>query len=532
MIILAFIVLLTVLVLAYFSYSSLQQQISQASANQAAAEVFAKGAVNTIIGDFRQEILAGSTNISTNTAVYQAYYPTNATLMVPALSGFATNAGLENLVKISRANTPFFSGTNFASTYPSTNRAAQLSTTVPSQNGRYLSVDRWNAPLLLAKAKTNSSTDLTPVDKFIPPEWILVARDGGNPTNWNANMRWNPTNSSTVVGRYAYVIYDEGGLIDVNAAGFPPGSPTNLVADKGGLATADLSVIPGMTTNAISAIVGWRNYVSGGASGSFPSYNFSSTAQTNYFEMMRSNTNGFLRTANTNSPGGKTDRMFVSRQQLIQFLTQGVAGTDAERAALQNALRYLGTFSRDLEQPSFRPDPNRPKNTGAQLKTDDDPPSASKAAGFGGNDAYRISDKINPPILSVRDSLGEPVMKRRFPLSRLKLVSPSKKDDQQSVGLQKQYFGLTWDSANARWNYTSPDGTSATYRIKTLDEVAQISPLREPDFFETSKPSLKVVLSVNKMAGTRAPEPIHALPAATQRWMATSISRFSRSGQI
>ncbi len=42
---------------------------------------------------------------------------------------------------------------------------------------------------------------------------------------WSANLRWNATNSSTVVGRYAYVIYDEGGLLDMNAAGFPPDRP-------------------------------------------------------------------------------------------------------------------------------------------------------------------------------------------------------------------------------------------------------------------------------------------------------------------
>ncbi len=125
-IILAFIVLLTVLVLAYFSYSSLQRQISQASVNQAAAEVFAKGAVNTIVGDLRQEILAGSTNISTNGTNYPVYYPSTAGTMVPALSGFSTNTGLENLVKVSRSGSNFFSGSNYnIGSYPAANRAAR-----------------------------------------------------------------------------------------------------------------------------------------------------------------------------------------------------------------------------------------------------------------------------------------------------------------------------------------------------------------------------------------------------------------------
>ncbi len=498
-IILAFIVLLTVLVLAYFSYSSLQRQISQASVNQAAAEVFAKGAVNTIIGDLRQEILAGSTNISTNGANYPVYYPWNAGTVVPALSGFATNTGLENLVKVSRGGSNFFSGAGY-SNYTAANRASALSTTNASQNGRYMSVDRWNAALLLAKADTNSATNLTPVQAFPAPEWIFVARDGSNPTNWNANMRWNATNSSTVVGRFAYAIYDEGGLLDMNAAGFPPGSPTNLIANKGSLATADLSVIPGMSTNAISALVGWRNFVTGGASGSFPGYTFSATAQSNYFDTMRTNTSGFLRTANTTLSGTKTDRMFVSRQQLIQFLTQGVAGNDAERAALQNALRYLGTFSRDLEQPSFRPDPNRPKNTLSPLIGD-----TGGTPGIGnGNDAFSadgsMQDAINPAMLNVRGSDGKAVLKHRFPLSRLALIrsNPSSAE----AAKIKEYFGLTWDSSANCWVYDHGD-SSKIYRL------SEIPAGREPDFFEILKAAIHVDSLGKQFGGLDSPATPH-----------------------
>ncbi len=480
-IILAFVVLLTVLVLAYFSYSSLQRQISQASVNQAAAEIFAKGAVNTIIGDLRQEIVAGSTNISTNTA-HPVYYPTTAVTMVPAPAGFTTNAGLENLVKVSRAGNAFYSGTNYdTATHPPANRASTLSTTNASQNGRYFSLDRWNTHLLLAKANTNSPTDLTPTNTFTAPDWILMARDGSNPTSWNNNLRWNTTNASTVVGRYAYAIYDEGGLLDMNAAGFPPGSPTNLIADKGSLATADLSVIPGMSTNAIAAIVGWRDFVSGGTSGSFPNYTFSPTAQTNYFDFARTNTAGFLRTANSVLTSGQSDRMFVSRQQLIQFLIQGVASNDSEKAALQNALRYLGTFSRDLEQPSFRPDPNRPKNTLT--------PYVGDVGAIGnGNDAHSADGSaqagINPTLLAVCDANGDPVFKRRFPLSRLALLA----DPSANAAKIKEYFGLVWDSSNNRWVYDHGDST----RIYRLSEVPAD---REPDFFEI----LKAVIHVDSL---------------------------------
>lgn len=501
-IILAFIVLLTVLVLAYFSYSSLQRQISQASVSQAAAEVFAKGAVNTIIGDLRQEILAGSTNISTDSA-HPVYYPRTANTMVPALSGFSTNTGLENLVKISRSGSNSFSGAGYTN-YPATNRASSVSTTAASQNGRYLSVDRWNAALLLGKNNTNSATDLTPAN-FTAPDWILVARDGSNPTAWNANMRWSATSSTAVIGRFAYAIYDEGGLLDMNAAGFPPGSSTNLIASKGSLAAADLSVIPGMTTNAISAMVGWRNFVTGGASGSFPSYTFSTSAQSNYFETMRTNTSGFLRTANTTLSDKKTDRMFVSRQQLIQFLTQGVAGDATEKAALQNALRYLGTFSRDLEQPSFRPDPDRPKNTLSPNI------GVTGSPGIGnGNDAYSSDgsrqDAINPALLTVRRADGEPLLKRRFPLSRLALLKPNPSaDDADKI---KKYFGLTWDSANDRWVYDHGNPT-------LIFRLSEIPDNREPDFFEILKAAIHIDSLGKQFGGLDSPATPHGVNGIT-----------------
>lgn len=486
-IVLAFVVLLVVMVLAYFSYSTLQSQISQASVNQAAVEVFARGAANTVIGDLRQEILAGSTNLSTNGAQYQALYPTSPSTAVPALSGFTANTGLENLVKVSRmGSTTFPANSNYnAASYPPANRAANVSSTNASRNGRFVPPASWNAHLLLAKANLNSATDLTPTNSFNAPDWILVARDGSNPTAWNTNLCWNPTNASTVLGRYAYAIYDEGGLLDLNAAGYPPGSSTNLVAEKGNLALADLTAIPGLTTNVVAAIVGWRNYASGGATGNFPAYTFTDTARTNYFDFVRTNATGFLRSANNALSNGQSDHLFTSRQQLIQFLTSSIASNEVEKAALQNSLRYLGTFSRDLEQPSFRPDPSRPKNTTKQLRNTTVGGAGGVASGYGGNDAYQQQDQINPALLAVRDTNGQPVMKRRFPLSRLRFVIANPSADTDKI---KKYFGLVWDSTNCRWIYTSPDGNTTASTIKTLDQVALAN--REPDFFETLKAAI------------------------------------------
>ena len=58
---------------------------------------------------------------------------------------------------------------------------------------------------------------------FVPPDWVLVTRHGPVPFSaWQSDLK-DPTSANTnyVVGRYAFAVYDEGGLIDVNVGGFP-----------------------------------------------------------------------------------------------------------------------------------------------------------------------------------------------------------------------------------------------------------------------------------------------------------------------
>ncbi|HSI84246.1 MAG TPA: hypothetical protein VK970_10715 [Candidatus Methylacidiphilales bacterium] len=487
-IVLAFVVLLTALVLAYFSYINQQMQISNASASQVNVRIFLNGAVNTIVSDLKQEIFAGSTNLTYSGQTVS--YPLTATNMVPARVGTADS--LPNLTKRSVAGTPFYVG--------GISRAAALPSTTASLNGRSFSLARWNAALLLPRANTASAADLSPIAAFTAPDWVLVARDGSNPTAWNANMHWSSQNSATVVGRYAYTIYDEGGLLDANAAGYPPGALPEMIRDKGGLAFADMTAIPGMTTEAIAALVGWRNYASSQPVGSFPAYTFGAGSQTNYFNAVQANTSGFLQTAGSSLVNGQSDRMFLSRQQLIQFLTQGVAANASEKASLQNALQYLCTFTRDLEQPSFRPDPKRPKNT-----THDWASSTTDGKGYGGNDAFDTTgakqDQINPAMLSVRAADGQPVMKRRFPLSRIALLKvPASGPTPEAAAKILDYFGLTWDVASRRWNYDH--GTP-----NQILKLSEIPAGREPDFFETLKASINCDSIAKQYGGTGSTTP-------------------------
>src|SRR5205823_10051224 len=60
-IVLAFVVLLTGLALAYFSRTTIERQLSQSSYNDISADLLARSALDIVVGDFKQEIVNGST---------------------------------------------------------------------------------------------------------------------------------------------------------------------------------------------------------------------------------------------------------------------------------------------------------------------------------------------------------------------------------------------------------------------------------------------------------------------------------------
>lgn len=480
-VVLSFVVLLTVLVLAFFSRAMSERGSSNSSASQTRVEIFSQGAVDFIIDDLMQEIVAGSN--ATTTAGGTIYTPTAPANAVPALVGSSGTNGLENLVKRS-ANGQAFSPNGPAA------RASAASTTSPSQNGRSISLARWNKPLLMPPT---SASNLEPSASFTAPDWILVGHDGSNPTA----VTTSPTAGNYTVGRYAYTIYDEGGLLDANVAGYPSTSNATQSAGKPGLAYADLTQT-GLTSIQADKLVAWRNWASTQAPGtSFFSPNFTAASGTNYYNSVLANPTGFLRTSGTALNNGQSDRMFAGRQQLISFLRNAL-GLSADKQAFQ----YLGTFSRSLNQPSYAPDPARPKTA---------------AITGGGNDAGGSSPaadlKINPSFLEIRAGgnftrsdgskaiAGEPLVKKRFPLSDLawltyegpsSTASAATKSalldagisqvviDKGTVANIQSRFGLTWSSGV--WTYRS----GANTRLNTLSEVSG----REPDFFELLKASV------------------------------------------
>jgi len=569
--------LLTGLLVLLLMHTSSSKLSSNASANFSKTEIYGHGAIDQIIGDLRQEISDGSTatGVSTNAAtgtVSYIYRPNVVAASAPALSGpdsygspnapnSAWNAIFPNLLKESVFGIAFYNNSIGAN---SPNRAAPVSTAadssrlsgnsvVPgtSRNGRSISMARWNEHLLLPKQSVTISggngspvllsdsggLDTTPSPTFLAPDWILTAVDGSNPTSFIPDMA-DPKQAKYVTGRYAFAIYNEGGLIDANAAGAPggygPSYPPNLLSStnagngrasqqiiwsrKGGEAFADLTVLPGIANltslkpqQISDAIVGWRNVATTQAN-AFPATTFGSVDS--YFNYLLGVSDRFITASSAN---GVADQKFTSRQQLISFL-KNIAittGNQGDEPYLQDAMMYLTHFSRTLNEPSYYPDPSRPKVT------------------TGGNNANAQDNAYNPPFKSIRvvhsftrndgsmAVVGEPLVKKRFALNRLVWITykgpsannlsdpavqysiralggdPANSNDPVCQFVAKgtaaniqAYFGLTWTSPQvppqpagspSYWVY-DVHATTNPGTIATLSEVAANN--READFFE------------------------------------------------
>jgi len=280
------------------------------------------------------------------------------------------------------------------------------------------------------------------------------------------------------IGRFAYAVYDEGGLININLAGYPATfgdgssiSATDL-ARKGTPGMMDLTAIPGLTTPQIQALIAWRNAGSEATANSYTNYLYSTNLTTTNGPIgtVLQGTNSFGRTNNYVyvAPG---DNAFLSRQDLIAY---------AQDNGLTNILPYVTTYSRDVNAPSFFP-------YGAQLGTNMPAMKALKtilaAPAAGGNSGIlpplngytSATNTFNPNIPLVRQANGLPLVSQRFPLSRLALFA----DPVNNAAAISNYFGLVHAPDGYSWNYTP-----STTAIAQLYQVATLSPPRSPNFFE------------------------------------------------
>jgi putative Ig domain-containing protein len=206
-IVLGLVVIATALGLAYFTRATTDRQLAQSSYNDTSADLLARTAFDITVSDLKQEIV---TNQPVNTGNIQpARYPAPIPTDNP------------NLIRYSSHN-------------DARSRASSVISTAASANGRSISLARWNSHYLIPPVNA-TGTDSTPVASFVPPDWVLVTAQGPD----------TAPAPNAVIGRYAFAVYDEGGLIAMNVGGFPtyagltlptlpgrPALPTRRMAPK------------------------------------------------------------------------------------------------------------------------------------------------------------------------------------------------------------------------------------------------------------------------------------------------------------
>jgi hypothetical protein len=348
MIVLAFVVLLTGVALAYFSRTATDRQLAQSSYNDTNADLLARSALDIVVGDFKQEIF-----------VHPTPTPNPPYYIEPTRYG---DASIANLIRRSYSGDP-------------TGRTSSVPSTSPSANGRSISTARWNSHYLVPRLDPSSNAvDSTPVISFTAPDWVLVTAQGPN----------SAPAPNAVIGRYAFAVYDEGGLLDMSVAGYPGWTTTGggcnpaptpwltNVGRKGTVGFADLTALPAAPStffpqSQMDNIVGWRNFATSQRTfTNFPTdppgYSGESTCtkQDSYGDyLLYFGEPPFAFDINdqpvpissypfsavypaTNS--ARTDQTFMTRQQLLRL-----------RSSLgfsQNVLQYMGTFSRERNQPA------------------------------------------------------------------------------------------------------------------------------------------------------------------------------------
>src|SRR4029450_7477681 len=106
LIVLAFVVLLTGVSVAYLSRTTGVRAVAHSSFNQSSVDQLAQSAMDNIIGDLRQEITDGSTTttVNVNGRNVTIYTPTSAAYMVPQRNVNLT--GVPNLIRRSVHSDP------------------------------------------------------------------------------------------------------------------------------------------------------------------------------------------------------------------------------------------------------------------------------------------------------------------------------------------------------------------------------------------------------------------------------------------
>lgn len=470
---------LTALVTLFLSTTGKYVSVSTSALEGERADQMLEVAWKQIVTNLGNEMVAGSQNpAAPEVSPFVAYvtpegtgrlmFPANARASVPSRNAPENQP---NLVKFSSRDAAFFNADHAPETFPWAKivppalPAAPVSSEEPSKNRIFVSSDRWKLSGLLSPGVPQ------PV-----PDWYLLTGGGEKRLNLLTNEA-NP-----IVARYAFMIFDEGGLADLSVAGFLSKASSALIGGKGTPHFLDLRSLlrdAGMSgPQAVAfndALISWRD------EGSLkrPGYPL---------DLLRVPFGIPGRTFSGN-------RQWTGRVGLTRMVRNHRSGPPDAR---ENFLQYVGTFSRSLEQPSLAPlQAGRFGSSPPLIRHPSE--GGNDGAGWDADSRHRNPlTRLSPPFLQVRvltpftrgegerARVGEPLVNRRFPLTRLALVG------HRSVAKEgseiESFFGLTRESFHKPWIYRN--GAS---RILTLHEVSLLPAgrAREPDFIEMLKAAIQ-----------------------------------------
>ncbi|MEZ0298867.1 MAG: hypothetical protein ACAI35_20645 [Candidatus Methylacidiphilales bacterium] len=446
---LSMIVLVSVATLAFFSMVTSDMKVESSRANRTKADLLAQSGSAHAMGQIINEITSPTFSVSTNFGDVTSYtprYTTNAVprrLISPALS--LTDVGFVNLIRQS---------------VPTADSAASTDATcVRAWDGRLVDTNRWSAPALLGTAGFTADSQL--------PNWVYVDGTAGA-TN---------TPSAKTIGRFAYNIYNIGGALNVNAAGYRDSIATDqMIYLKSSASGTDMTKLgAGITQADITKLTAFRN----------PD---ASTTDAYVDNIAGARHDGFLKTLSTSPESGDIfhQNLFSSRQDLLRYAR-------TQNTAFKNITSSLTHFSRSLTAPNWRP------ITPAGSLIDyaaiaDNPVSPNRNipnVRFGSAGSFSHYDDSGEEITrSVK--VGDPLIRQRFSLAKLGWLTPAGPSTEYFTNPGdgdapiKSVFGLKWNVAAERWDYYGGE-TTAQSAIKTLAEVAAEATPREPNFFELLK---------------------------------------------
>lgn len=506
---LAAVVVMTLLISAFFMQSLLNARIAYSSINQMKTDALAQSVVDIVIGELREEMRSKSdrydaSGVSGGPTPPFTYEPTGGLasnlisqkVLDTSETSLATTdvnySHVSAFLKRSRNGLPMYTGGRVL--------GSSIDTQDTSLNGREIDQSHWYGTAggpRLGRGPTGSDTGTN------TPNWVIMTRSGVLETGWNNNLRYidgtNRDNQNAAIGRFAFMIYNTGGLLDANSVAAPhdddswagdftelnkefEATSSTLFLDLDALNTAGTLVDSSFSIQDVRESFVERRWGSNNLGfGTLADASMGSDEPGRFVQYLNEFAQNYsLSKVRTN--GTTSDQVFLSRKDFLAWADR------IDQSALDEDAPRFFTVNKKLKQsPSFR----WPTTATGNLPTSNT------------TNIPLTQEKMASPGTALDNfswEAGDSVVTRRFPLDRIDLIRFDRDSSDTEGNEIHKYFGLRRSSDDDSWDYCSPDSTSRTDSIKTLDQVAALG--REPDFFEL----LKAVIHKDSLGVRGSPE--------------------------